>query len=71
LPEGEPEDWDLTEGLFERDGVLVYDATKLNRVSKNEHWFMGDPCGALLLVFKLREENEGEEEEEKGEEEQS
>ncbi|WP_421871920.1 hypothetical protein [Nitratireductor rhodophyticola] len=57
LPDGEPEDWDLTEGLFETDGVLVYDAGKLDRVSKNEHWFKGDPRDALLLVFKLRSED--------------
>ena len=54
LPGDEPEDWDLTEGLYETDGVLAYDASKLDRVSKNEHWFKGDPCDALLLVFKLR-----------------
>lgn len=58
LPDGEPKDWDLTEELFETDGVLVYEAAKLERVSKNEHWFTGDPCDALLLVFKLRDENE-------------
>ncbi|RJX66078.1 hypothetical protein D6858_14040 [Tsuneonella suprasediminis] len=57
LPDGEPEDWDLTEGLLETDGVLVYDASKLDRVSKNEHWFKGDPRDALLLVFKLRSED--------------
>lgn len=55
-PDDEPEDWDLTEGLCEMNGVLVYDATKLNHVSKNEHWFTGDPCDALMLVFKLRDE---------------
>lgn len=53
LPEGNPEDWDLTEGLFDTAGVLVYDAAKLCRVAKNEHWFKGDPRDALLLVFKL------------------
>jgi hypothetical protein len=26
-------------------------------VSKNEHWFKGDPRDALLLVFKLRSED--------------
>ena len=57
LPDGEPEDWDLTEGLLETDGVLAYDAGKLDRVSKNEHWFKGDPRDALLLVFKLRSED--------------
>lgn len=59
LPDGEPEDWDLTEGLFETDGVLAYDASKLERASKNEHWFKGDPCDALLLVFKLRAKDVG------------
>lgn len=60
VPDGEPEDWDLTEGLLETDGILVYDADKLDRVSKNEHWFRRDPCDALLLVFKLRAEGGGE-----------
>lgn len=57
LPDGEPEDWDLTMGLLETDGVLAYDAGKLDHVSKNEHWFKGDPRDALLLVFKLRSED--------------
>lgn len=56
LPDGEPEDWDLTEGLWPTDGVLVYDAAKLDRVAKNEHWFRDDPRDALLLVFRLAEE---------------
>lgn len=56
-PDREPEDWDLTEELLETDGVLVFDASKLDRVSKNEHWFKGDPRDALLLVFKLRSED--------------
>ncbi|BBB10710.1 hypothetical protein [Sphingopyxis sp. EG6] len=56
LPEGEPEEWDLTDQLTEFEGVLVYDAAKLDRVAKNEHWFRGDPRDALLAVFKLREE---------------
>ncbi len=56
LPEGTPEDWDLTEGLWPTDGVLIYDAAKLDRVAKNEHWFKGDPLDALLLVFRLTEE---------------
>lgn len=55
LPEGEPEEWDLTDQLTEFEGVLVYDAAKLDRVAKNEHWFCGDPRDALLAVFKLRE----------------
>lgn len=54
VPNGEPEDWDLTEDLFESDGVLVYDAGKLDRVAKNEHWFKSDPRDALLFIFKLR-----------------
>lgn len=58
LQEGEPEDWDLTDSLFETDGVLVYDAAKLERVSKNEHGFKGDPRDALLLVFRLRDEDD-------------
>lgn len=56
LRDGEPEDWDLTKELSETDGVLAYDAGKLDRVAKNEHWFRGDPRDALLLVFKLRSE---------------
>lgn len=57
LPEGEPENWDLTDQLTEFEGVLVYDAAKLDRVTKNEHWFRGDPRDALLAVFKLRDDD--------------
>lgn len=53
LPDDEPEDWDLTEGLWPTNGILIYDAAKLDRVAKNELWFRGDPRDALLLVFKL------------------
>lgn len=48
-----PELLDLTEGLSEENGILVYDAAKLRRVAKNEHWFEGDPRAALLAVFTL------------------
>ena len=44
--------------MFETDGVLIYDAAKLDRVSKNEHWFRGNPCDALLLVFMLHAEED-------------
>jgi len=60
-PDGEAEDWDLTEGLLDTDGVLVYDANKLDRVSKNEHWFRDDPRDALLAVFTLRSLDEEQE----------
>lgn len=49
----EPEQFNLTEGLSNFEGILIYDATKLQRVAKNEHWFLTDPCEALLLVFIL------------------
>jgi hypothetical protein len=48
-----PEYMNLTDSLTVGDGILIYDASKLKRVSKNEHWFLTDPCDALLLVFKL------------------
>ncbi len=50
---GDPEEFDLTESLSEQDGILIYDASKLKRVSKNEHWFLTDPREALLLVFTI------------------
>ncbi len=56
--EGEPEEFDLTKDLTDREGILIYDASQLRRVSKNEHWFLGDPREALLLVFKLVPEDE-------------
>lgn len=52
-PNGKPELIDLTESLSEQDAISIYDADKLERVSKNEHWFTGDPHDALLLVFRL------------------
>lgn len=55
--QGEPENMDLTQNLTEHDGILIYDATGLTRVAKNEHWFMVDPREALLLVFTLVQED--------------
>lgn len=49
----EPESMDLTKGLTDYEGLLIYDASRLQRVAKNEHWFMTDPQEALLLVFTL------------------
>lgn len=49
----EPETLDLTAELSEHNGILVYDASQLRRVAKNEHWFISDPKSALLLVFTL------------------
>jgi hypothetical protein len=51
--QGEPEEFDLTKGLSIYEGILVYDASKLERVSKNEHWFLTSPLEALLLVFTI------------------
>ena len=51
-PDGHPEHMDLTEGLSEHNGILIYDASKLERVSKNELWFRTSPIEALLMVFK-------------------
>ena len=48
------ESMDLTDGLFDRHGILVYDPAKLYRAAKNEHWFRGDPKDALLAIFKLK-----------------
>lgn len=48
-----PEVIDLTSGLSDEDGILIYDPAHLRRVSKNEHWFEGDPLHALLAVFRL------------------
>jgi hypothetical protein len=52
-PDGHPECMDLTESLSEHNGILIYDASKLERVSKNELWFCTSPIEALLMVFKL------------------
>lgn len=49
---GEWTNLDLTEHLEDVDGILIYDASKLTRASNNEHWFNGDPCDALLAIFK-------------------
>lgn len=49
-----PVEFDLTKGLTEHDGILIYDASKLKRVSKNEHWFLTDPKEALLLIFTIK-----------------
>lgn len=50
-----PEKMDLTDGLNECDGILIYDQSKLERVSKNEHWFSSSPLEALLMIFKLKD----------------
>jgi hypothetical protein len=52
----EPEKIDLTEGLTDQNAILIYDATKLSRASKNEHWFNGDPRDALLMIFIISED---------------
>ena len=49
---------DLVEGLSELNAILVYQAARLHRVSKNEHWFMGDPKEALQMVFVLKPDQE-------------
>lgn len=49
-----PEKIDLTDGLNELDGILIYDQSKLKRVSKNEHWFLEKPIDTLLMIFKLK-----------------
>jgi len=49
-----PEVMDLTESLCEANGILVYDASKLQRVSKNELWFLTDPRDALACVFVVK-----------------
>jgi hypothetical protein len=48
-----PEALDLTLGLSDQNGILIYDSAHLRRVSKNEHWFKCDPRHALLAVFHL------------------
>ncbi len=48
---GPPEKMDLTVSLCEANGILVYDASKLKRVSKNEYWFLTDPREALAIVY--------------------
>ncbi|HBX4909499.1 hypothetical protein [Klebsiella pasteurii] len=49
------EKMDLTDGLNECDGILIYDQSKLEHVSKNEHWFSSSPLDALLMIFKLKD----------------
>lgn len=52
--DGPPEEMDITESLTDANGILVYDASKLTRVSKNELWFVTDPRDALLMVFLIK-----------------
>lgn len=47
----EAEQFDLTSELTDGNAILIYDATKLSRASKNEHWFTGNPKDALLMIF--------------------
>ncbi|MGC0894110.1 hypothetical protein [Pantoea agglomerans] len=49
------EKMDLKDGLNECDGILIYDQSKLERVSKNEHWFASSPLDALMTIFKLKD----------------
>lgn len=44
---------DITDGLTEHDGIIVYDSKKLGRRSKNEYWFITTPLDAALLVFNI------------------
>lgn len=44
---------DITEGLTPYNGIVVYHPRGLDRVSKNEYWFNGDPLTVALLVFTL------------------
>ncbi|MGO7301374.1 hypothetical protein ACC718_32730 [Rhizobium ruizarguesonis] len=46
-------EFDLTTELYDTSGILAYDASMLNQVSPNEHWFLADPRRALLLVFLI------------------
>lgn len=48
---GKWEKRDLTVSLEDQRGIAIYDASKLKRVSNNEHWFIDDPREALLAVF--------------------
>ena len=50
-----PEKLDLTTSLSSLDGILIYDPAFLQRVSKNEYWFLDDPKKALLLIFLLED----------------
>jgi len=51
---GPPEKMDLTRSLSEANGILVYDASKLLRVAKNELWFLTDPKDVLKMIFLCR-----------------
>lgn len=45
---------DITYSLTAANGILVYDASKLKRVSKNEFWFLTNPKDALVTVFIVK-----------------
>lgn len=53
-----PEEIDVTKNLESFEGIIVYDAAKLDRVAKNEYWFRGPPLEAVLLVFTIEEQTE-------------
>ncbi len=51
--EDESEAWDLTEGLTEYHGIIIYDRDRMTRKAPNEYWFIGDPLDAVLLVYTI------------------
>ncbi len=53
LHDAQPSSFDLTEGLTPYDGLVVYHPRGLDRVSKNEYWFICDPLDVALFVFTL------------------
>jgi hypothetical protein len=57
--EGVPTQFDITAALDEQHGILIYDPLKLDQVSKNEHWFKDDPIDALLMIFTLAGDEDG------------
>jgi len=49
------EAYDLTEELTEFDAVIVYDPSRLKRVSPNEYWFVSGALDAALLLLTVKE----------------
>lgn len=58
LHDKEPLAFDITKNLSEIDGIIIYDTSKLKRVSKNEYWFTTSPLSAALFVFTIADAEE-------------
>ncbi|HZL51465.1 MAG TPA: hypothetical protein VFC37_11015 [Terracidiphilus sp.] len=49
--------FDITDTLTQYDGIVIYDARGLRRVSENEYWFECSALDLVLLVFTVKDVN--------------